>query len=204
MNTFVDSLPSWALLAWFGAFFLFGMVLRSWLVYRQSGVNPLVLPAADDAYGYVGRAFKLCMALCLIAVAVIAFDPRAAERLGAWPLLQHAAARVGGWLLLVASLAWMLLAQAHMGLSWRVGIDSGRRTELVQHGLFAVSRNPIFLAMRLSLLGLLLVYPAAVTLALLVSGEILVQVQVRLEELHLRGLHGEAYRAYCARVRRWL
>jgi protein-S-isoprenylcysteine O-methyltransferase Ste14 len=91
-----------------------------------------------------------------------------------------------------------------MGLSWRIGIDTAHATELVQHGLFGVSRNPIFLAMRLSLLGLLLVYPAAATLALLVAGEILIQVQVRLEEQHLLGLHGDAYRAYCARVRRWL
>jgi protein-S-isoprenylcysteine O-methyltransferase Ste14 len=204
MGALIDSLPSWALFAWFSVFFLFGMVLRSWLVYRRSGVNPLVLPAADDAYGYVGRAFKLCMAGCVIAVAVIAFDPQAASRLGAWPLLQHGTARSAGWLLLVSALAWMLLAQAHMGLAWRVGIDSARRTELVQHGLFALSRNPIFLAMRASLLGLLLVYPAAATLALLVAGEILVQVQVRLEEQHLNSLHGDAYRAYCARVRRWL
>lgn len=58
--------------------------------------------------------------------------------------------------------------------------------------------------MRVNLLGLFLVFPAAGTLALLVAGEILMQVQVRLEEQHLSALHGEAYRVYRSRVRRWL
>jgi protein-S-isoprenylcysteine O-methyltransferase Ste14 len=74
----------------------------------------------------------------------------------------------------------------------------------VQGGLFAISRNPIFLAMRVTLLGLFLVLPSAATLSLLVAGEILMQVQVRLEEEHLASLHGAEYAAYCHRVRRWL
>ena len=67
-----------------------------------------------------------------------------------------------------------------------------------------MSRNPIFLAMRVNLLGLVLVFPAATTLAILVAGEILMQVQVRLEEEHLRGAHGLTYDDYARRVRRWL
>ncbi len=54
------------------------------------------------------------------------------------------------------------------------------------------------------LLGLLLVLPNAVTLATCVLGMALIQIQVRLEEEHLIQLHGEAYRAYQQRVRRWL
>lgn len=204
MIALVDALPRWVPLAWYLVFFITGMVLRSWQVWRLSGVNPLVLPAADDAYGYVGRAFKLTMATCALVLALLAFAPRADAWLGAWPLLQHPGARAAGWLLLLVSLAWMLLAQSQMGGSWRIGIDTAQRTDLVQHGLFGLSRNPIFLAMRASMLGLLLVYPAATTLALLVAAELLIQVQVRLEEQHLLALHGDAYRGYCARVRRWL
>jgi protein-S-isoprenylcysteine O-methyltransferase Ste14 len=108
------------------------------------------------------------------------------------------------WCLLLLALGWLLVAQAQMGTAWRVGIDKGQATPLVQHGLFARSRNPIFLSMRMALLGLVLVAPSAATLVLLVAGELLMQVQVRLEEQHLAGLHGERYAAYCKRVRRWL
>ena len=85
-----------------------------------------------------------------------------------------------------------------------VGIDTQRRTELVQHGLFAISRNPIFLAMRVNLLGLFLISPSAASLAILVAGEILMQVQVRLEEQHLLNMHPTLYASYQQNVRRWL
>jgi protein-S-isoprenylcysteine O-methyltransferase Ste14 len=91
-----------------------------------------------------------------------------------------------------------------MGSSWRIGIDSQHQTSLVQSGLFGISRNPIFLAMRVNLLGLFLVLPCAATLVLLVAGELLIQIQVRLEEQHLSSLHGLEYVAYCRQTRRWI
>jgi protein-S-isoprenylcysteine O-methyltransferase Ste14 len=75
---------------------------------------------------------------------------------------------------------------------------------LVQTGLFRVSRNPIFLATRLALLGFFLVAPNAATLAILAAGEVAIQVQVRLEEQHLSNMHGAAYADYRSKVARWL
>lgn len=91
-----------------------------------------------------------------------------------------------------------------MGKSWRIGIDAGAAPPLVRTGLFAISRNPIFLGMRVSLLGLFLVLPNAVTLAVLLVAETLIQVQVRLEEEHLQRVHGTAYATYRRSARRWL
>jgi protein-S-isoprenylcysteine O-methyltransferase Ste14 len=196
--------PPAALLAYFLVYFLLAFIWRSLLVYRRTGVNPFVLPASDDAHGYVGRAFKLVIIGCTLVVAIIALAPDASHWLGGWSLLHTPALVSAGWLLLLISLAWLLVAQAQMGSSWRIGIDAGHVTALVERGLFRVSRNPIFLAMRVNLLGLFCVYPAAATLAVLVAGEILMQVQTRLEERHLASLHGVSYAAYCARVRRWL
>lgn len=82
--------------------------------------------------------------------------------------------------------------------------DAKRKTNLVTSGLFAYSRNPIFLAMRVNLFALFLLRPNALTLTLLALGDTLMQVQVRLEEAHLENLHGEQYAAYRHRVRRWL
>ena len=200
----MSDLERCVLLAYFTVFFVCAFALRSLLVWRRTGINPLVLPESDDAYGYVARAFKLSIAACAAVVGVIALSDRADAWLGAWPLLQSGLARTIGWALLGVSLAWVLIAQAQMGVSWRIGIDTEHATPLVQHGLFGRSRNPIFLSMRIDLLALLLVFPSAATLALLVAGEVLIQVQVRLEEKHLEGLHGQAYRDYRARVRRWL
>ena len=105
---------------------------------------------------------------------------------------------------MLASFIWTFIAQAQMGNSWRIGIDTNNKTELVQTGIFRLSRNPIFLGMRLTLLGLFLTLPNAITLVILIVGEILIQIQVRLEEDFLDKTHGVAYQNYCQRTRRWI
>lgn len=192
------------LLIYFVAFFLLAFVLRSVLVYRQTGINPLVLPSTQDAYGYLGMAFKVLMLSCAAVLIALATNPDAPQWLGSISPLELSALKWAGWFGLLASLVWMLIAQAQMGASWRIGIDSANRTELVSKGLFAISRNPIFLATRLALLGFFLVAPNGATLAILTAGEIVIQVQVRLEEQHLSSLHGSSYQTYCAQVPRWL
>lgn len=198
-----EDLFRYSLLAYFLVYVMLAFVWRWFIVFRRTGVNPFVLPSSDDAYGYVGRAFKFVVLGCAVAVLLIAFVDQTPVWLGAYPALQSRAVFSAGWLLLCVSLIWLLIAQAQMGASWRIGIDARRHTALVQHGLFTVSRNPIFLAMRGNLLGFLLVFPAAGTFALFIAGEILMQLQVRLEEQHLLQLHGQPYADYCSRVRRW-
>ena len=193
-----------ALLIYYVVVFFVAFVFRSLLVYRRTGVNPLVLPSGADAYGYVARAFKGVIAGIGVVVIALAIWPESQVYFGRWTALSTRALAFAGWALLITSLIWLLIAQAQMGASWRIGIDDKRRTELVQHGLFTLSRNPIFLAMRVNLVGLFLVFPSAVTASLLVAGEILMQVQVRLEEQHLAHLHRQIYDTYRAKVRRWL
>jgi protein-S-isoprenylcysteine O-methyltransferase Ste14 len=192
------------LLIYFVAFFLLAFVIRSVLVYRNTGINPLVLQRTQDAYGYVGTAFKVLMLVCAAVVNLLAFVPHATNWLGVIVPLEITSIKGLGWICLVVSLLWMLIAQAQMGASWRIGIDNANRTELVSKGLFTISRNPIFLATRVALLGFFLVAPNAATLALLTAAEVIIQVQVRLEEKHLLGLHGSAYEQYFSKVPRWL
>jgi protein-S-isoprenylcysteine O-methyltransferase Ste14 len=192
------------LLIYFVAFFLLAFVIRSVLVYRNTGINPLVLQRTQDAYGYVGMAFKVLMLGCAAVVTLLAFVPYASSWLGVIAPLEISSIKGLGWFCLLVSLLWMLIAQAQMGASWRIGIDSTNRTELVSKGLFSISRNPIFLATRVALLGFFLVAPNAATLALLAAAEVIIQVQVCLEEKHLLGLHGSAYEQYFSKVPRWL
>lgn len=192
------------LLIYFVAFFLLAFVIRSVLVYRSTGINPFVLQRTQDAYGYVGMAFKVLTLGCAAVVTLLAFVPEAFNWLGVITPLEITSIKGLGWFCLLVSLLWMLIARAQMGASWRIGIDSANRTELVRRGLFSISRNPIFLATRLALLGFFLVAPNAATLALLAAAEVVIQVQVRLEEKHLLGLHDSAYEQYFSKVPRWL
>ena len=193
-----------ALLGFFLIYFSLAVVLRGFVVYLQTGRNPLVVPRDDGAVRYVDRALKRVFAGITAVVALQAFAPAHLERLAPITALAHPVAEQTGWTLLWVSLGWTVVAQAQMGLSWRIGIDPLAPAGLVRGGLFRLSRNPILLAMRLMLLGLFLVLPNAATLALMVAGELLLQFQVRLEEAHLSQLHGDVYKTYATTVRRWL
>ena len=194
----------WLLLLFFVIYFSTTFVWRSWRVWRKTGLNPYVLPNSDDAQGYVTKAFRWVLIAMGAYVAIQAAWPQADTMLGRIAVLDHRMIQVTGWIVLMLSLFWVGIAQMQMGLSWRIGIDLKHDTALVCTGLFALSRNPIFLAMRASLLGLLLVRPNGLTLALAIACELLMQLQVRQEEAFLRDRHGENYQDYCASTPRWI
>ena len=190
---------TWFLVLYFLVFVGVAMGLRSWLVWRQTGVNPVIYDHPDPAHRYLGATFVALMAGTGGAVLVSALG---GARLLA-PLDLPAGAATVGVGLLVAALSLVLVAQAQMGSAWRVGIDPRHETELVRVGLFGWSRNPVFLGMQLALLGLFLCLPAAATLLSVVVGHVVLQVQVRLEEQHLLAMHAEDYRRFSAAVPRW-
>jgi protein-S-isoprenylcysteine O-methyltransferase Ste14 len=141
--------------------------------------------------------------LVVIAVA-FAFFPRIYQYAVPIVWLEYQTAKIIGLFLLFVSLIWIATAQMQMGKSWRIGIDTKNKTELVKNGLFSASRNPIFFGMRITLLGFFLTLPNAFLLLALVLGDVLMQIQVRLEEEFLRNTHGEKYEEYCGNVRRWI
>lgn len=172
-------------------------------VRLSSGINAVVLPRGDNGEAVVGRWFKGALVLLAAMTALAAFAQAPFDVIGPIVLPYGGVRLYAGWVILLAALAWIIVAQAQMGRSWRIGVDP-QKTELKAAGLFAVSRNPIFLGMRAMLLGVFLITPNALSLAVLLLGEALMQLQVRFEEAHLEQSEGEIYRAYRQRVRRWL
>ncbi|MEQ9498424.1 MAG: methyltransferase [Deltaproteobacteria bacterium] len=176
-------------------------VVRVVLVRRRTGADPFVERWRDDLRGYVGR--MLVVVVALVALDVLAVG--AGARLVPIEVLRLPAIEAAGAALLVAALAWIVLAQVHMGDSWRIGVDpDAAKTPLITAGLFGRSRNPVFLGMRVAMLGLVLAAPNVLSLTAALLAEVLIQVQVRVEEVYLDGVHGERYRSYRRRVRRWI
>jgi protein-S-isoprenylcysteine O-methyltransferase Ste14 len=186
------------------AYFFATFFWRSYTVWKKTGVNPIVFKGSDNAHDFIGRIFKLLFALIAAAVLVYSLWPAAYRYAVPIGWLEHAWLKWTGVALLLLSLIWTVLAQAQMGESWRIGIDQTHRTSLIQSGVFGLSRNPIFLGMMLTLLGLFLVIPNAVTLLTFVMCAVLIQVQVRLEEEFLAKTHGRDYAEYRRHVRRWI
>jgi protein-S-isoprenylcysteine O-methyltransferase Ste14 len=116
-----------------------------------------------------------------------------------------AALRLGGWALV--ALALLLAASAGL-LMFRAGTTPNPRrptTALVLHGPYRFTRNPMYLALALLYLGAALLVNSAWPLALFPVAIMLVERWViAREEAYLERVFGDAYRAYKARVRRWL
>ncbi|NOH02139.1 MAG: isoprenylcysteine carboxylmethyltransferase family protein [Chloroflexi bacterium] len=185
-------------------FFGLAMVLPSYRVWKTSGVNPYKLGSSDSAHDYIGVLFRLTLIATAVIVVLAAFLPNLYVYLVPIDYLILSSLNIIGVAMLIIALVWVLIAQAHMQKSWRIGVDEDVKTELIQTGLFKVSRNPIFLGMRIMLLGLFLVLPSAASLVILIAGDLLIQIQVRLEEEFLTRAHGQAYLNYKKQVRRWL
>lgn len=119
--------------------------------------------------------------------------------------LDRNAFAVVGTVIALSGVLLTLAAQLSMGDSWRIGVDATERTALVTTGAFAVVRNPIFSAMLVTAIGLALMVPNAIALAGVVSLVVALELQVRgAEEPYLSAAHGERYRAYGARVGRFV
>jgi protein-S-isoprenylcysteine O-methyltransferase Ste14 len=120
-------------------------------------------------------------------------------------LLDTTWAAAAGIALGVGGVALTLVAQLAMGDSWRIGVDPATRTDLVTDGVFGAVRNPIFTAMIVATLGLVLLVPNPVSAAALLVLVAALEVQVRMvEEPYLRTIHGPAYEAYLTSAGRFV
>lgn len=185
-------------------FFGLAMFWRSYVAWKRTGVNPYALGNNDTVHDYVGKLFRLTLISTALIVLAFSLSESLYNLLMPIPWLNLSWLVGVGLALLAAALVWVLVAQIQMGDSWRIGIDEKTASPLVQHGLFAFSRNPIFLGMSVMLVGLLFTIPTAATVIVVLLGFALIHIQVRLEEPFLIDKYGEAYRTYQKRVHRWL
>lgn len=127
-----------------------------------------------------------------------------------WPTVAHQvlfASDAAAWLGVACCLAGLLLllwSLVSFGRSFRVGIDDERPDQLITAGVFAWSRNPIYVAFWFILLGQFLVFPNIAPLLYLLGATALFHRQVLREEAYLAQHYGAGYAAYTRRVRRYL
>jgi protein-S-isoprenylcysteine O-methyltransferase Ste14 len=109
-----------------------------------------------------------------------------------------------GVLFCLAGLLLLLWSLVSFGQSFRVGIDTDHPDKLITTGVFAFSRNPIYVAFALILLGQFLIFSNWILLVYLGAAIWLFHRQVMREEEYLKGHYGEEYSEYCNQVRRYI
>jgi protein-S-isoprenylcysteine O-methyltransferase Ste14 len=166
---------------------------------RRRGIKALLFGASDR------RDFLLIPGLLLMAYALLA-------RVTDLPLWKPLVASWGdaplfGWLgvaLLALALGGFAASLVSFGDSFRVGIDDQKPDRLITAGMFAFSRNPIYVCFIAFFIGQFLIHRNI--LLALAAGFFIAAIhrQVLREEKFLRAHYGADYRAYCRRVRRYL
>lgn len=190
----------WIALGGWLLFALLAFGLRTIVQYRRTGSTGFL--------GFSGRGLERLGGV-LFALAMVASVLAPLASIGGWaePIqrLTDPHLRLAGVGLYVLGLAGTLWAQWAMGSSWRIGVKDSERTGLVTTGPFRWVRNPIFSAMLLCTLGLVLLVPNVLAVGALLALFVGVELQVRmLEEPYLVRTHGDAYRAWAARVGRFV
>lgn len=109
-----------------------------------------------------------------------------------------------GVALCLAGLLLLLWSLVSFGQSFRVGIDADHPDKLITTGIFALSRNPIYVAFASILLGQFLIFPNWILLIYVGAATWLFHRQVLREEEFLKVHYGQEYLTYRTRVRRYL
>lgn len=164
-----------------------------------------------SATGTVAQGLMVVGGGLLLAAAVAAVVADAAHEPGGVAALTRsgtvgaAVSAALGVLLVVGGTAFAWVAQRQMGASWRIGVDTGERTDLVTDGLYRGVRNPIYSGMAACFVGGALLVPNLLAGAALVVGWLGLELQVRrVEEPYLRTAHGPAYLTWAATSGRFL
>jgi protein-S-isoprenylcysteine O-methyltransferase Ste14 len=118
-------------------------------------------------------------------------------------LVDSLAVKITGFCLMVLALVLYVLALFTLGSSWRVGAQEAKVGGLVTHGIYAVSRNPIYVFFALYFIGTFLINGALVFLIFAIAAILNLHYLTLAEERSLLMSYGDAFRDYCALAPRY-
>jgi protein-S-isoprenylcysteine O-methyltransferase Ste14 len=176
---------------------LVGLVLARVTLLRAHGIRAMRFGETDKT-DFIIPPFALFYIYLVFAAAFGWPAPSGQRFFAAEPVAWAGALLCGAGVLL------LLLSLVSFGTSFRVGIDPDQSNALVTTGVFAVTRNPIYVAFGLVLIGQFLLFPNWILLAYLVTGFWLLNRQVLREEAQLKQHFGAEYAEYSRRVRRYV
>lgn len=183
------------------------IVVKTSYLFWFRGINPIAIGGGKKG-GLLAVELIAIAGFLFWLVEVLLYALHSSFRIFPAPLdhvlINSPLARVIGVILTTIGLALFVLAYLSFGDSWRVGFDVKSPGALVTNGVFAVSRNPIYLFLDLWFVGTFLINGTLIFLILAIAAIAVQHWQIRQEESFLLQLYGQPYQNYCKRTGRYL
>ncbi len=176
----------------FLGFFILYLLFKTLYFQRKYGVNPMAVLQGN-------MQEKLLWITLFLVFSGYFFVASMGYSESAWSL----GAVVVGFMIIILGFAFMVVSQFQMGKNWRMGLDSQGRIELVDTGVFALSRNPIYLGLLSQAFGFTLVFLSLYAVLLLIVLFLVLFLIVLQEEKFLFRIFGKRYYMYTRRVGRF-
>jgi protein-S-isoprenylcysteine O-methyltransferase Ste14 len=176
---------------------MLGMVVTRTLMLRRRGVEAM-------NFGKTHKTDLLIPPFALFYIYLVFANAFQLPTLSTQTFFESEIVAWVGVLFCFAGLSLLLWSLISFGRSFRVGIDVEHPDQLITTGAFAFSRNPIYVAFAMILLGEFLIFPNWILLLYTIAGVWLFNRQVLREEDFLKVHYGAAYQEYCSRVRRYV
>jgi protein-S-isoprenylcysteine O-methyltransferase Ste14 len=179
---------------------------RTMYLYRRGDQVLVIGRGKQGSRAFVERLFMAALALWTYEIVMRCFGSGLSLLPTAWrqPLFASPLADMAGAAAIVAGLIIFAAALVAFGRSWRIGIDHDRPGELVTGGIFAWTRNPIFLFLDLYFIGTWLIQRDLFFLLFAVAAVAGIHYQIRQEERFLLDHYGDDYQRYMQSVPRYV
>lgn len=177
----------------------FALLAGRALMLRKKGIKAIVFGETDKS-DFLLAPILLVFIYTVLACSFALPMPEILIR----PFWVNPATGWTGFFLCMAAIVGFAFTLKSFGDSFRVGIDEKNPDRLVTTGVFAVSRNPIYVSFLVFFIGMFLLNPNIVLVCVLLLFSLAIHLQVLREEAFLKTHYGKDYADYCRRVRRYL
>jgi len=189
------------------ALFLFLVIGISIYIRKTEKITAVRLTLKDKGLqGFLEISLFVIVNICIVEVLLYALHtdfhlfPAPLDM----PLVRTLSSRITGVLLLTGGYAIYISALFSLGISWRLGIDEKKPGRLVTTGIYAITRNPMYIFFNLFFLGTFLINGTLIFLIFTIFAAINLHYQILGEEKFLEEVHGQPYRDYRSVTGRYL
>ena len=184
----------------------FGLLLgvRTAILYRKTGFNPMKKFGGKSEHQLPEVLITIAIILLVIIAGNYFFLMENVKYLIPFKFMDYSWIQGVGLTISAVGLVTAFLAQMQMKESWRISLDNENDIELVDRGLFAYTRNPIYIALIVAYIGLFLVLPSLFSFLFLLIMWIGISLKVKDEEKFLESKLGQSYMDYKKKVNRWI